>query len=88
MSGQLVICKDFTGNALVRRVWVDSGTLVFIHTEEQFEAHKKGLPHLEPVGFPVRDVFMHNPVALEAPDPWKLLQPYSSQRKSPQDKGA
>lgn len=57
MDMEIVVCKDFMGNELERIVWEATETLVFIHTREQFSAHKTGLPHLEPVGFPVQDVF-------------------------------
>ena len=39
-------------------VWEDSKALVFVHTEDQFKAHEDGLPHTEPVGFPVEGVFL------------------------------
>ena len=57
MRGQIVVCNDFIGDELIRVVWEDSEALVFVHTDDQFEAHIKGLPCLEPVGFPIQDVF-------------------------------
>jgi hypothetical protein len=61
MRGQLIVCKDFSGELLERVVWQDSAALIFIHTADQFDAHLHSRPHLEPVGFPVQDVFMKSP---------------------------
>ncbi len=58
MRGQNVVCKEFNGGMIEALAWEDSGALIFIHTEAQFKAHLAGLPHLEPVGFPVEDVFI------------------------------
>jgi hypothetical protein len=58
MRGQTVLCKEFNGSIIERLVWEDSGSLILIHTEDQFKAHCAGLPHLEPVGFPFQDVFV------------------------------
>lgn len=60
MRGQIVVCKDFISDELIRLVWEDSEALIFVHTEDQFKAHEDGLPHLEPVGFPIEDVFMRD----------------------------
>ena len=60
MRGEVVVCIDFMGDMLTRLVWEDSEALVFVHTEDQFVAHEKGLPCLEPVGFPLKDVFIKN----------------------------
>jgi hypothetical protein len=76
MRGQTVVCKDFTGGALIRITWEDSAALVFVHTDDQFTAHQGGLPHLAPVGFPIEDVFIYNEEAVQAPDPWSKLTPY------------
>jgi hypothetical protein len=76
MLGQIVVCKDFMGKPLVRKVWEDSEALIFIHTEDQFQAHELGLPHLETVGFPVSDVFIHEDRDLTAERLWDELKPY------------
>ena len=78
MKGQMVVCKDFTGSALVRKVWEDSEHLIFVHTGDQYESRTNRLPHLEVVGFPSEDVFMYDREALNSSDPWKLLIPYRS----------
>lgn len=71
MRGQLVVCREFNGVLIERTVWEDTESLVFIHTEDQFEAHTGRKPYLEPVGFPVNDVF----IPAEAGD-WERLLPY------------
>jgi hypothetical protein len=58
MRGQTVVCKDFIGDMICLIVWEDSGALIFVHTADQYKAHSEGLPHLDPVGFPVEDVFL------------------------------
>jgi hypothetical protein len=77
MRGQVVVCRDFMGVPLVRKVWEEGKSLVFIHTDDQFEAHAKGLPFLEPVGFPLKDVFFHAPAIVDSRDRWSLLRPYT-----------
>lgn len=57
MRGDVVVCKDVIGNFLELLVWEDLGRIVFVHTQDQFPAHTARNPHLEPVGFPVHDVF-------------------------------
>lgn len=79
MRGQVVVCRNFMGDALVRLVWEDSMELVFIHSEDQYEAHSKGHPFLEPVGFPREDVFLASGDAVQASEPWQKLIPYSPQ---------
>lgn len=54
---EVVVCKDFIWNQLQRVVWEDTETLILIHTEDKFFAHYAGFPYLEPVGFPIQDVF-------------------------------
>ena len=76
MRGQIVVCKEFNGSMIDALVWEDSGSLIFIHTEVQFKAHLAGLPHLEPVGFPVDDVFIRKSTT----DNSGILEPYSTQR--------
>jgi hypothetical protein len=69
MRGQIVVCKDFRGDLLEMVLWEDSGGLIFVHSLDQFSAHTAGNPHLEPVGFPVEDVFKKNEASGE-------LEPY------------
>lgn len=98
MRGQTVVCKDFMGTPLVRVLWEESGDLIFIHTEDQFQARRNGLPCLDAVGFSTDDVFEYNEAALQATDPWGELTPYrasldrnleasrNAQRTSPTEK--
>jgi len=79
MRGQLIVCKDFTGSALVRLVWEDSKELVFAHSDDQFTAHQRGVPHLDPVGFPIGDVFLYDGEAVQTPNPWPKLTPYQGE---------
>jgi hypothetical protein len=85
MRGQVVVCKDVIGDALIRTVWEDKDGLVFIHTEDQYEARLRGRPHLEAVGFPLEDVFVHTSHASHALDEetcWDKLRPYQ-QKEAP-----
>jgi hypothetical protein len=60
MRGQLVVCKDISGRALVRRLWDISSSGVFIHSEEEFSKRMSGQKSLEPVGFPASEVFQYD----------------------------
>ncbi len=79
MRGQLIVCKDVSGRALVRRLWDVSNSGVFIHNEEEFYKRMSGEKCLDPVGFPTSDVFEYDDEAkLEigktAPN-WEKLTP-------------
>jgi hypothetical protein len=81
MRGQVVVCKDVDGNPLVRKVWDHSATAVFIHDDEEWEKRMRGERHLEPVGFPARDVFTAADLSLlSTPINWAALQPYSDSK--------
>jgi hypothetical protein len=60
MRGQNVVCKDVTGDMLVRIAWGTENGLVFIHSTEEWTKRMAGEPHLDPVGFPTQDVFPYN----------------------------
>ena len=81
MRGQDVVVKEFNGNNLVRVEWEACDGLIFIHNREQFEKRMSGKSLLEPVGFPVEDVFLYDQSVLEKAErdgisPWILLIPY------------
>lgn len=57
MKGQVVVAKEFNGNPIVRRVWTVGANTVFISDEQNFAKLAGGIPALEPVGFPIDDVF-------------------------------
>lgn len=60
MRGQLVVVKDVNGDMLVRRIWDISTTCVFIHSEDQWVKRMNGETSLDPVGFPIKDVFIYD----------------------------
>jgi hypothetical protein len=84
MRGDVIVCKDFMGKFLEMRIWEDLGQIVFVHNSGQFSAHMSGNPHLEPVGFPVEDVFKRDgsgkliPYALSRQDHSQAIEPYVS----------
>src|SRR5262249_9911310 len=63
MRGQLVVIRDVNGCALVRRVWEFSPLGVYIMSEDQWKLRTSGGKSLEPVGFPIGDVFMYDDAA-------------------------
>jgi len=76
MRGQKVVCKGFDGDALELVVWEDSSSLIYVHSEDQFEARMNGRPHLESVGFPVEDVFIWKERLNKTEVDWSKLQRY------------
>jgi hypothetical protein len=61
MRGTLVIARDYSGSALVRRVWDRSRRLVYLSDEGQFQQLSTGGEGFTPVGFPAEDVFVYDP---------------------------
>lgn len=59
MKGQLVVVKEFNGTLLVRRLWRISTYCAFIHSEEEWAKRMNGEKSLDPVGFPIEDVFVY-----------------------------
>jgi hypothetical protein len=80
MRCQPIVCRQLDGETTVGRVWEDSETVISIHTEDQYQSHEKWLPHLEPVGFLLRHVFIHNPEVLTLADLWNSLDLYRPER--------
>jgi hypothetical protein len=77
MKGQIVVVKEFNGNLLVRRLWEISTTCAFIHSDEEWRKRMNGEKSLDPVGFPIEDVYVYDDYAERelnktAPDPRKL----------------
>lgn len=88
MRGELVIVRDFSGRALLRRVWDADEKAVYITDDQQFERLVSGHEALWPVGFPREDVFEYNPgiaesIGKESID-WRMLSPWKA--KQPQSK--
>ena len=52
-KGQEVVVRDYSGERLIRRVWKDAGTVVYITSDEVFRLLNEGKTELWPVG--VRD---------------------------------
>jgi len=48
---------------LVRRVWGISTSSVFIHSEEEWAKRMNGEESLDPLGFPLDDVFVYDDYA-------------------------
>jgi hypothetical protein len=63
MRGQLVVIKEFNGNLLVGRLWEISTYTAFIHSEEEWNKRMSGEKSLDPVGFPIEDVFIYDDYA-------------------------
>lgn len=63
MNGQLVVVKDFSGKALVRVVSEIHNNGVYIHSKEEWDKKVRGESALDPVGFPIGDVFLYDNAA-------------------------
>ena len=79
MKGDFVILRTFEGPR-VRRVLELADDVVWIVTDDEFYKEINGVPSLEPVGFPYRDVFQYDP-GLEKEIAsgqvnWSRLKPY------------
>jgi hypothetical protein len=61
MQGDLVIVRTYGGVPLVRRVWNEDDSYIYITNDEQLELLIKGQKALEPIGFPREDVFKYDP---------------------------
>jgi hypothetical protein len=93
MRGTLVIARDYSGRALVRRIWENGSKLVYLSDECQFRQLSTGKNALTPVGFPVEDVFAYDPRAVEAIEngslDWSSLQNFNAlspqNQQAPQD---
>ena len=82
MRGDLVIVRDFRGEALVRRVWDADQKAVYITDDQQFERLLAGHEALLPVGFPREDVFEYDPGIAESIEKesidWHMLSPWKA----------
>ena len=72
MSKDLVIIKTYNGTPLVRRVWEENESFIYITNDEQFKHLANGEEALEPVAFPRKDVFQYDPELASLMD--KLLE--------------
>ena len=80
MQGDFVIVRARGGLPLVRRVWLETAPTVAVASEEVYEQLQAGLPCPPPIGFPRRDVFVHEEGFSEKwpeqADMWMRLQHY------------
>lgn len=60
MRGETIVVKEFTGNAIVVRLWEVCPFGLLIHSEEEFHKRMTGEPHLDPVGFPLADCYKYD----------------------------
>lgn len=60
MKGDFVVLRAFGGPAVGRLVEMVED-IVFVASESEFSNLVNGLPAIDPVGFPVRDVFQYTP---------------------------
>ena len=76
-QGTLVVVRDCVGAGLVRRLWSWDARHVWIADENEFQNRIGGLDALEPVPFPMGDVFTlgdhteGHPVDWDAMTPWE-----------------
>jgi hypothetical protein len=61
MRGNIVIIRTYGDVPLVRRVWDEDDSAIYITNDEQFQLLTQGKEALQPVGFPREDVFQYNP---------------------------
>ena len=77
MKGDKVIVRAFRNKPLVRRVWEVTSDVIFICSEENYNALSSGNEGLLPVGFPREDVYRYNPkIDLSTQVQWDKLSAY------------
>jgi len=76
MKGDLVIVRAFGGATLVRRVWAVKNGLIYIADEKEFGKREAGQDALEPIGFPVSDVFAYDEGFPVSGGDWRKLRRY------------
>lgn len=78
MKGDKVIVRAFRNKALVRIVWEVVSDVVFICSEENYNALSNGKNGLLPVGFPREYVYRYNPkIDLSTQVQWDKLSAYA-----------
>lgn len=76
MRGDQVIVRAFGGQPLVRRVWSAKNGLVYIAEEKEYRKREAGQGALEPIGFPVADVFVYDESFPASGGDWRRLKRY------------
>jgi hypothetical protein len=66
MRGELVVVRAYGGKPLIRRVWEVTEQAVYIHSEENYHKHAKGIYTVDPVGFHREYVFIYDPATFPA----------------------
>jgi hypothetical protein len=59
-QGQLVVVKAVGDEPLIMVVHSVSSRAVFVNSEEEWNKRVRGKPCLEPVGFPIKDVYLYS----------------------------
>lgn len=81
MRGDVVMVRDVTGAALVRRVWDEDARAVYACTEERYTSLLSGGREWPPIGFPREDVFVYDATLLDAiaadRTAWNRATPYT-----------
>lgn len=65
MRGNLVIARCYGGSPAVLRIWELGRNVVYLSEESQYQLLCTGKMALAPIGFPLEDVFMYDPRAVE-----------------------
>lgn len=66
MRGETVIVRAYGNEPLLRKVWDADNEVVFICSDENFDALTAGRPALNPVGFHRQNVFHYDPKVFAA----------------------
>ncbi len=61
MRGEIIIVRAYGDKPLIRRIWTIGKNVIYITNDEQFQLLTEGKKALEPIGFPVEDVFKYDP---------------------------
>jgi hypothetical protein len=79
MKGEKVIVRSYGNKPLVRRVWEVTPKVVFICSEENYQALSNGKDGLLPVGFPREYVYRYNPkIDISKQVSWDKLTTYEN----------
>lgn len=61
MRGELVIVRAFGNQPLLRRLWEIDNYAAYITDDKQYQLLCNGNNALEPIGFPIEDVYKYDP---------------------------
>lgn len=60
MRGSLIIVRDYSGNALLRRIWEVSDCGVLVTTDDLFDRLENGDRSIFAISFPLDDCFFYD----------------------------